>query len=477
MPGGAVTAGQKGAGKLANIRKQEGKRGITYKITVTSGADCRGKQIRHYKTWKPDKGMTARQMEREAQRVAVEFERAIELGYQADNRQTFAEYVEYFIDLEERRGAAPRTISLYRYFMERIGPTFGHMKLQDIRPQHLNAFYKTLEEPGARSGGDKAKPKVEIKKLLHEMGLSQAAVCRGTGISPNLIQRLCRGEWLCLKHAGQVSEFLGKPMRELFKVEHGPARLSTGTVRRFHGFLSTVFSQAEREMLIPYNPAQKATPPQRERIDSPEYFQPDELERILEAADEEPIDKRALIYFLAVSGCRIGEALGLRWDKINFETREVKIDCALHYLPERGAFDGPTKTKNTRYIILPAEVVAILRKARAAQNELRLLNGDRWKNGGYVFTISDGSPIVPNSVNGWFDRFSARHGLPHIHPHQFRHTAASIMIANGVDIVTVSKMLGHANTSMTTDVYSHMIEDSKRKAAECIADSILKKRA
>ncbi len=69
-----------------------------------------------------------------------------------------------------------------------------------------------------------------------------------------------------------------------------------------------------------------------------------------------------------------------------------------------------------------------------------------------------------------------RHGLPHVNPHSFRHTAASIMIANGVDIVTVSKMLGHANPSMTTDVYSHIIEESKRKATECVADVILRKK-
>lgn len=70
---------------MANIRKIEGKTGVSYKITVTSGRDSAGKQIRHYKTWTPDHPMTARQMEKEAQRVAFEFEREIELGFQADN--------------------------------------------------------------------------------------------------------------------------------------------------------------------------------------------------------------------------------------------------------------------------------------------------------------------------------------------------------------------------------------------------------
>ena len=83
---------------------------------------------------------------------------------------------------------------------------------------------------------------------------------------------------------------------------------------------------------------------------------------------------------------------------------------------------------------------------------------------------------MPGTVNGWLDRFSKRHGLPHINPHAFRHTAASILIAEGVDIVTVSKMLGHANTNVTTNVYSHEIEEAKRKATECIAEVMLRRK-
>ncbi len=102
--------------------------------------------------------------------------------------------------------------------------------------------------------------------------------------------------------------------------------------------------------------------------------------------------------------------------------------------------------------------------------------GDQWNDTGYVFTRSNGEPIIPGSITRWLNYFSRRHGLPHINPHAFRHTAASILIAEGVDIVTVSKMLGHANTSTTTDIYSHVIEESKRKATECIADAILRKK-
>ncbi|UQT47326.1 hypothetical protein M5E87_20135 [Flavonifractor plautii] len=107
---------------MANIRKIEGKTGVSYKITVTSGRDSAGKQIRHYKTWTPDHPMTARQMEKEAQRVAFEFEREIELGFQADNRQTFEQYANYFIELQRQNGCADNTLELYRYVMKRLVP-------------------------------------------------------------------------------------------------------------------------------------------------------------------------------------------------------------------------------------------------------------------------------------------------------------------------------------------------------------------
>ena len=93
---------------MASIKKVEGKAGTSYKITVTRGTDSTGKQIRHFKTWKPDRPMTARQMEKEAQRVALEFERELDLGFQADDRQTFEEYANYFIKLQERKGAGQK---------------------------------------------------------------------------------------------------------------------------------------------------------------------------------------------------------------------------------------------------------------------------------------------------------------------------------------------------------------------------------
>ena len=137
---------------------------------------------------------------------------------------------------------------------------------------------------------------------------------------------------------------------------------------------------------------------------------------------------------------------------------------------------GTTKTDAARFVNIPSETVALLRHYRAAQAELQLVNGDRWHNTGYLFTQDNGEPMNPTSITAWLNKFSKKHGLPHINPHAFRHSVASILIANGTDIVTVSKQLGHSQVSTTGDIYSHVIEEAKAQATECVADIMLRRK-
>ena len=136
---------------MANIKRIDGKNGVSFKITVTQGRDMNGRQIRHYMTWVPEKKMTERQMQKAVERAASDFERQIEMGYQLDNRQTFAEYAEYFLEQKAREGLKYRTIEIYRMLLLRINQAIGHLKLADIKPQHLNRFYANLAEEGIRN--------------------------------------------------------------------------------------------------------------------------------------------------------------------------------------------------------------------------------------------------------------------------------------------------------------------------------------
>lgn len=459
---------------MANIRRIEGKNGVSYKITVTKGRDSSGKQMRHYKTWTPDRPMTERQMQKAVERAAADFERNIELGFQLDNRQTFAEYANYVIELKERSGTKYRTTERYRELLERINPAIGHIKLVDLRPQHLNAFYKNLSEPGIASTGDKATAKVDIPALLKQEYLTRAKLAELSGVSSTTITSVCQGKTVAYATAEAIAQALDSDVKSLFTIEKGGGTLAPKTILEHHRLIRTILSQAEKEMLVPYNAASKATPPKAGKKEV-QYFQPEEVVRIREALEQEPLKWRVITHLLLITGCRRGEIMGLQWNRVDFEKNQVKIDTNLLYSPKRGIYEDTTKTASSvRYIKLPVETMSLLREYRSAYMEQRLRMGDRWQDTDYLFVKEDGTPMIPDSITAWLRKFSERHDLPHVNPHAFRHTMASILIHNGQDIVSVSKRLGHAKTSTTTDIYSHIIAEADEQASECLADVMLR---
>jgi len=460
---------------MANIKRIDGKSGPSFLITVTKGRDLNGKQVRHYRTWRPEPGMTERQMEKAAQRAALDFEREIEAGYQVDDRQTFAQYCEYVLKLKERAGCKYRTIERYRELTQRIYPAIGHIKLTDIRPQHLNSLYADLQAPGVSNRGERAIASVDLAAMMKDRKLSRAAVAKMAGVGPSTVTAACQKKKIALATAEAIAKALNEKTDKLFLIESTSKQLASKTVLEYHRLIRTVLAQAEREMLVPYNAAAKATPPKATRKEVA-YYQPGEIPAILAALDQEPLKWRMITHLLLVSGCRRGEIMGLTWDCVNFQQGAIRIQKALLYSSKRGTYEDTTKTENSRLLHLPKETMEMLREYRREQLQLQLANGDRWKGSGYLFTKDNGEPMNPDSITAWLSKFAKRHGLPHIHPHAFRHTVASVLIANGVDIVTTSKQLGHAKPSTTENIYAHLIEDAKTQATECIADALLRRK-
>lgn len=461
---------------MAHIEKITGKAGTAYRISVSSGFDCNGKRIRHRMTYKPAPGMTARQTEKAVQRAAADFERSIEQGYALDNRQTFAEYAAYVLDLKERDGTKTKTLDRYKELMIRINQAIGHLKLVDIRPQHLNSFYKNLLEPGIRAGRSSATVKIDLAAWLKANKKTRAGIAETAGVAAATVSSAVRGNPIQEEKAQAISQAMGKKLDDVFTVEHNTEPLADRTVLAYHRLISIILSQAEKEMLIPYNAAAKASPPKAAKK-APNYFQPETISEILKALEAEPLKWQLITHLLLVTGCRRGEIMGLKWEKIDFKTNRIKIDRALIVSPSMGVYESTTKTSDIRYLTLPAETLSLLRQHKREQLMLKLTNGDRWINTGYVFTQDNGDRMNPDSITAWLNDFSARHGLPHINPHAFRHTVASVLLANGTDIVTVAAQLGHASACTTENFYAHIIEENKARASECIADVLLRKKA
>ncbi len=342
-------------------------------------------------------------------------------------------------------------------------------------PTHLDAFYKQLSEVGERKTQARATAKIDLAAKMKAHGFTQKQLSEIAGISVNSVATACKSH-VNRDTAEKIAVALGEKPEKIFSFEEYSAPLSGKTILEHHRLIRTILGLAEKKMLVPYNAATKATPPHHKRKE-PNYFQPETVYKILDAAETESLHHKVFLNISIVTGARRGEILGLKWENIDFDTGIVQINHSLLYSPQRGVYESDTKTGEHRTVRLPMEVIDLLRQLKIEQAKLRLVSGDRWADTGFVFTQNNGKPTNPTSWGGWLNKFSEKHGLPHINPHAFRHTAASMLIANGIDDVTVSKYLGHKNPNTTRGFYAHLIEAQKAAAEETISNVLFRNRA
>lgn len=379
-----------------------------------------------------------------------------------ENKNTFSNYSKYVLQLKEFSGIKPRTIDRYESLLRRINPVLGHLKLTEITPQILNEFYQTLGRSGIRLNKEKVKAKIDLRKWLRDNDTSITEFSKKIGISPSTLSAAAAGKAITCEKAKEIVNAMKCDFNDIFEIEVNDAPLSNKTILEHHRLISTILAQAEKEMIISYNPASLATPPKPQKT-KPIYYQPNEMFDILKALNDVPLKWKAITYLLIDTGCRRGEIMGLKWESVDLDAGILTIERALLYSPKRGVFEGTTKNDRDRVLRISSETVALLRKWRTEQNKSRK-NCDNWIDSGYVFTTNNGDRMNPDSVTDWLDKFSRINNLPHIHPHAFRHTAASTMIANGIDIVTVANELGHTNPMTTATIYAHQIQLAKAKA-------------
>ena len=467
---------------MASIQERRNKDGTitSFTIKVHRGRDSSGKQLKPYiMSYKPPATWNEDRAKKEAHKQAVLFEKQCKDGMAPDTRQTFAQYAEYVLKLKDRTGTKYRTIERYRGLLERVNEGIGHIKLADLRPQHLNELYENLGEKGIRKDG-KYLCKADLRQILKDSNQTKVAFSQKAGVSLQVIDSINKGRKVSKSSAELISVALGKPLKSIFTPVKSGERLSTKTILEHHRLVSTILTQAEKEMLIPYNPARKATPPKQQRP-TVNYYQIDTLEKIITCLESEPLLWQTLIHLMMITGCRRGEILGLKWKAIDFNSAQIKIENNLLYSPTKGIYESTPKTGETRLVKVPPETIAILKEYRLHYKKQRLLNGDRWQfeskwqGSDFVFVNDKGIPLNPCSVTTWLSRFSKRHNLPHVNAHAFRHSYASVLISQGVDIVTVSRQLGHAKTSTTVDFYGQLMEQSSERAADSIANAILRK--
>ena len=470
---------------MANITQRPTKDGgISFRIRVYRGRDAEGKQLKAFvTTWTPDAGMTKRQIEKELQRQVALFEEQCKQGLVGDGSQRFDHYAEYVLELKIKSGEVRHhTAVRYKELLKRIDAGIGFMKLTDIRPQHLNQLYDQLSQEGIRRNKRKAilKDIDGFQELLKAHGWKKEQFAKDAAhISLTTFRQAQKGAKIEIETADKIAAALGMSTEKLFTIEEDNTPLSAKTVREHHRVIHMVLHQAEREMLIPYNPASKATPPKTIKP-NPDYFQPNEIADILQAAENEPLKWKTMLHLLLVTGGRRGEVLGLTWDNINFTFSTLTIEKTLNYESDTGYYiDRPKTQTSSRFLKLPPQTMELLQQYRDEYYQpLKAVSGDTWDNRDFLFVQDSGkrigSPMHPDSVTQYCGIFADKYDLPHIHPHAFRHTAASVLYFAGMDIVSISNHLGHASPSTTQNIYSHMIQESKSRAADAMGQLILK---
>ena len=458
---------------MASIEAHKTKNGYSYHITIDRGRDAYGNRIRDRIVFKSEPGMTKRQADKAAQRHAMEYEQRMEYGYILNDSRTFAEYAQYVLELKLENNLRIRTYERYQELLRRILPHIGHLKLTEIRAYHLNLLYSALRQPKLRDKDGSATANIDIAAWLKKNHISRAELSRRSGVSAVTVSTAVQGKTISASKAKLIAQALDMRPEDVFTITKDERKLADKTVLEYHRLIHAILAQADKEMLVPYNAADKATAPKVGKT-TPNYFQPDEIHQILDALKNVSLRWRALVHFLIVTGCRRGEAVGLRWEKIDWKNNTVRIDRSLVESKTDGLTEGDTKTSDRRTLKLPQETMDLLKELQEEQRQWKLQYGEDWVVSGYVFCRENGSPTRPDTVTSWLRDFSSKFGFPHINPHAFRHTLASVLLANGFDIVTVSKYLGHANVNTTENFYSHLIEENMARAAECIGDVMLR---
>lgn len=252
--------------------------------------------------------------------------------------------------------------------------------------------------------------------------------------------------------------------------------LAPSTIKGYVRFVSVILNYAVKKRIITYNPCVTVDYPEAQETDK-EFYTIEDVETLLRLLWDADEAKRPMAVFFTLAaylGCRKGELLGLEWKDIDFNNSVVSIRRAYYYSSaEHTSYTDTPKTKRSRRSLkAPVEVMDALRELQAWQNGQRELFGGSWVETDRLFTKPDGSPMSTSAPYNYLQTFTKRMGLPKATVHSFRHFNASVLIAQGVDIVAVQTALGHSTPSTTLNIYSHAFDDAQTRAMEAVATAI-----
>lgn len=273
--------------------------------------------------------------------------------------------------------------------------------------------------------------------------------------------------------AGTLNGFYGELLTSGRK-DGKEGGLSPRTVRYIATIIHRALNEAVELGLLVRNPADAARPPRPRDAKAPamQTWTGGELEEFLRRAASNRYQPAWL--FLATTGCRRGEAVGLCWSDVDLETGRVSIRQAITAIDHKIKMGSRTKTARARVVEIDTRTVAVLKTWKAHQAQEKLILGVGYQDHGLVFCHPDGRPYHPERFSREFDRMVERLAVRRIRLHDLRHTWASLALQAGVPLKVVSERLGHATSAVTADIYSHVSPGMQMDAAEKVAALIFR---
>ncbi len=382
----------------------------TYRLVVSGGKNLDGTRCRKTKT--------IHGTLKDAEIALAEFITEVNRGLVPEGKSiTFEEFFYIWDEKYASKELAPKTYSRYIGILKsRILPYLGSFPLDKIKPTDLMNFYDMLEND------------TQIKRIA--------------------------------KNNGQRTL---KP-------------LSPKTILEHHRLISAMLQNAVYWQLLPSNPARRVKPPKTKKPKM-EFFNDDECKLLIQSLIEltgSKLKYKAAILLDIFSGVRRGELIGLEWSDVDLKNETININKSTQYLPENGIFDKDTKTESSNRIVpIPDYITKTLLEYKEWYDEQKNIWGDKWIESNKLFVQDNGKPMHPDTIGKWFKTYIEELGLPIIKFHGIRHTNATLMIANNVDIATVSARLGHASINTTIKYYVHPLEKNMRKAAYVLQDLLI----
>jgi integrase len=262
----------------------------------------------------------------------------------------------------------------------------------------------------------------------------------------------------------ELSKVLPSHLNKFFS-DLRAGELSASTLRNLYAILSAVFKDAIRERKMSENPLLEVARPKRTKTEA-RYLTALEVRSILYNAQN--LRYRTALQLIAGTGLRRGEALALRWQDVDLDSRLLHVRATLART-NMGLNVTPPKTESAlRQIALADSLVEVLKFHRITQDQEKASGGNKYIDKGFLFATETGEPVDPRNLFRALVTASRKGGISGVGLHTLRHSAATTMLESGVPIHVVSRVLGHSGINITVDIYGHVSNEASRLAMEAL---------